>query len=583
MNQKNQQKKGRRRSIKIRIMLPVLILGIVAIISNITAISNIQKVNENAAEIADHYMKSLTELSSIKEQVLELHNLGLSHAVALDSKSMITTVDTIKANENQLKESLMAYEKYLDEGDKEFYQEMVAQFLTFRQALRRVCAFSANVQQSAANTAANTEVKPCVDQILSDISVIEEHAQQAAQTARDHLTSVYQFSLITNTATIAVGLLAILYAVYSANRHVLRPITRAEHELSGIIEAIDQKEGDLTRRVSILSNDEIAALGEGINIFLEKLQNIFRIITDNSQKMDVVVSEVLDNVKTSNNSVSEMSALTEELSATMEAVSNNAQTISENAESVSGEVTSIADRTKEINDYSKQMKVHAEEMAGKARANMETTSVKINEILSVLNQAIENSKSVDQVNNLTSDILSVASQTNLLALNASIEAARAGEAGKGFAVVADEISQLAAATRESANNIQTINVVVTEAVHNLAEHAQSLVTYMNESILPEFDAFVTTGDEYKRNATYIEEVMQEFDVKTDTLKVSVSEIAESIHTISHAIDEGVIGVSGTAENMQILVTDMDNINTQMGENKGIATKLKHETEIFTKL
>lgn len=578
-----EKKKKRRGSIKVRIMLPVLILGIVAIISNVTAMSNIRKVNQNAAQIADHYMTSLTELSSIKEQVQQLHNLGLSHAVAINSNAMIDTVNTIKEKETVLAESLKNYEKYLDEGDKEAYQEMTGQFEELKLALRRVCAFSANVQQSLANTAASTEVAPCVEKILSDIDMIEEHAKEAAQDARTHLSNVYSFSLITNSITIAVSVLAILYAVYSSNRHVLHPITKAEHELSEIIQDIDQKEGDLTKRVSILSNDEIAALGDGINIFLEKLQNIFRIITDNSQKMDVVVSEVMDNVKTSNNSVSEMSALTEELSATMEAVSNNAQTISENAESVNEEVISIAERTTEINDYSKQMKEHAEAMADKARNNMETTSVKINEILSVLNEAIENSRSVDQVNTLTSDILNVASQTNLLALNASIEAARAGEAGKGFAVVAGEISQLAAATRESANNIQRINVIVTEAVHNLAENARSLVTYMNESILPEFEAFVTTGDEYKRNATYIEEVMQEFDVKTDTLKESVSEIAESIHTISVAIDEGVTGVSGTAENMQVLVADMDSINAQMSENKGIASKLKHETEIFTKL
>ncbi len=578
-----EKKRTKHRSIKVRIMLPVLILGIVAIVSNLIAIFNIQKVNQNASEIADHSMTSLTELSSIREQVQQLHNLGLSHAVAINSKTMIDTVNTIKANEVTLAQSLKNYEQYLIEGDKQYYQEMQAQFDELTLALRRVCAFSANVQRSLANTAASTEVAPCVEKILNDISVIGEHATQAAQEARAQLSRVYSVSLVTNGITIAVSVLAVLYAIYSSNRHVLRPIAKAEHDLSEIIQGIDQKEGDLTKRVAILSNDEIAALGEGINVFLEKLQNIFRIITDNSQKMDVVVSEVMDNVTTSNNSVSELSALTEELSATMEAVSNNAQTISENAESVNDEVINIADRSTEINGYSRQMKVHAEEIADKARNNMETTSVKISEILSVLNEAIENSKSVDQVNTLTSDILSVASQTNLLALNASIEAARAGEAGRGFAVVAGEISQLAAATRESANNIQRINVIVTEAVRNLADHAQSLVTYMNESILPEFEAFVSAGDAYKKNATYIEEVMQEFDVKTDTLKESVAEIADSIHTISVAIDEGVSGVSGTAENMQVLVTDMENINVQMSENKGIATKLKHETEIFTKL
>lgn len=578
-----EKKLKRRGSIKVRIMLPVLILGIVAIVSNVTAMSNIQKVNKNAAQIADHYMTSLTELSSIKEQVQQLYSLGLSHAVAINSNTMIDTVNTIKQKEEVLAESLKNYEAYLDPEDQQFYQEMTAQFEELKLALRRVCAFSANLQRSLANTAASTEVSPCVEKILNDIGVIEENAKQAAQDARTQLADVYAVSRITNSITIIVSLLAILYAVYSSNRHVLHPIVKAERELSDIIHGIDQKQGDLTRRVSILSNDEIGELGDGINVFLEKLQNIFRIITDNSQKMDVVVSEVMDNVATSNNSVSELSALTEELSATMEAISNNAQTISENAESVNEEVVSIAERTGEINEYSKKMKNHAETMAGKARNNMETTSVKISEILSVLNQAIENSKSVDQVNTLTGDILNVASQTNLLALNASIEAARAGEAGKGFAVVAGEISQLAAATRESANNIQHINVVVTEAVHNLAEHARSLVAYMNESILPEFEAFVAAGDEYKQNATYIEKVMQEFDTKTETLEISVAEIADSIHTISVAIDEGVNGVSGTAENMQVLVTDMDSINMQMSENKGIATKLKHETEIFTKL
>lgn len=578
-----EQKKKKHGSIKIRIMLPVLVLGIVAVISNITAMTNIRKVNENAAQIADHSMKSLTELSAIKQQVQELHNLGLSHAVAINSNTMIDTVNTIKTKETELAESLKAYEKYLDENDKQSYQQMQEQFEQLKLALRRVCAFSANLQRSQANAAASTEVSPCVQTILGDIDTIEEHAQQAAQDARAHLDKVYAASFATNCITIAVSILAILYAIYSSNRHVLHPITQAEKELTEIIEGIDHKEGDLTKRVSVLSNDEIGALGDGINIFLEKLQNIFRIITDNSQKMDAVVSEVMDNVVTSNNSVSEMSALTEELSATMEAVSNNAQTINENAEAVSDEVFSIADRTTEINAYSKQMKQHAEEMADKARSNMETTSVKISEILSVLNEAIENSKSVDQVNTLTGDILNVASQTNLLALNASIEAARAGEAGRGFAVVAGEISQLAASTRESANNIQRINGIVTEAVHNLADHAKSLVSYMNESILPEFEAFVTTGDEYKKNATFIEEVMQEFNGKTDTLQISVTEIADSIHTISIAIDEGVTGVSGTAENMQVLVADMDSINAQMSENKGIATKLKHETEIFKKL
>ena len=194
---------------------------------------------------------------------------------------------------------------------------------------------------------------------------------------------------------------------------------------------------------------------------------------------------------------------------------------------------------------------------------------------------MRDSNSVNQVNTLTDDILNIASQTNLLALNASIEVARAGEAGKGFAVVATEISQLAALqSQEVANNIQRINGVVTNAVHNLADNANDLVNYMNESILPEFAGFVDSGSEYRDKASHIEKVMGEFEEKTESLKQSMDEIAVSISTISHAIEEGVNGVVSAADSTQVLVTDMDNISRRMDENYEIVDGLRERNCYF---
>ena len=222
-------------------------------------------------------------------------------------------------------------------------------------------------------------------------------------------------------------------------------------------------------------------------------------------------------------------------------------------------------------------------MEASAREIMESTGAKVNEILTVVNQAIEDSKSVNQVNSLTDDILNIASQTNLLALNASIEAARAGEAGRGFSVVATEISQLAAASQEAANRIQQINRVVTEAVGNLTEHSNGLVQYMNDSILPEFEAFVDAGSAYREKATHIETSMGDFTEKTEVLKKTMAEIADSINTIAHAIEEGVKGVSSAADSTQVLVGDMEDITRHMDENQHIAADLKRETEVFKKL
>lgn len=161
--------------------------------------------------------------------------------------------------------------------------------------------------------------------------------------------------------------------------------------------------------------------------------------------MERAAGEISDRVITSNNSVSDLSALTEELAATMTEVGRNAELINENASSVSNEVSDIAEKTDEISEYSKEMKHHAEKIEDIASTNMSNTKEKVNRILLVLNQAIEESNSIDQIDALTGEILNIADQTNLLALNASIEAARAGEVGKGFAVVADEISKHAGA------------------------------------------------------------------------------------------------------------------------------------------
>lgn len=570
-------------SIKMYIMIPVLILGIVSIISNAMAIMNIRNVNANASNIADNYMTGISDLGVIQQQTQELHNKALSHIIATNADTMISIMDGIKTEETELEENLAKYKEEMSEAEKQTYEELMTNYQGLKDAMANVAAYSANGNSEAAYACANGDLAAYGDVMQKNIDTLIEAENKGAASARSQLASVYNSALVSNSITIIISVVAILAAIFSVNKLIIKPISIAQREISQIISDIDRREGDLTKRVTVYSDDEIAALGKGINVFMEKLQHIFQMITNNSQKMDVVVNEVMDSVRTSNNSVSDLSALTEELAATMEEVSANAAVINTNAGEVRDEVNEIADKTSKINDYSIQMKEHAESMENTARTNMESTSVKVNEILSVLNQAIEESNSVNQVNSLTDDILNIASQTNLLALNASIEAARAGEAGKGFAVVADEISQLADASREAANNIQQINGIVTSAVHNLANHANDLVSYMNESILPEFESFVTAGSEYKDNATYIEAVMAEFNTKTDALKSAVSEIAKSIDSITTAIDEGVTGVTGAAENTQVLVGDMDSITGHMDENQQIAGALKQETEVFVKL
>lgn len=562
----------------------MFILGIVSVFSNILAVSNVRKVNAGATQIANRYMSCISELGQIQKETQAIHRLGLSHIVATDLETMMELVDTIRAEQEVLDGYLAQFEQYVTtDSDAENYNNLLTNYEGLKYEIANLMAYSAGGNNEGAYALANGAIAEYSTAMQTSIAAIETSVNASADAAKEELQSVYTSALVASVGTIVISIVALVAALVSVLKLVIQPLSRTEKEITDIISDIDNREGDLTRRVTILANREVAAVGSGINVFMGKLQDIFKMITSNSQKMEEVVNEVMESVMTSNNSVSDLSALTEELTATMEEMSANAYAINTNAESIKEEVNQIAERTTEINGYTKEMKAHADSMENAARSNMESTSVKVSEILTVLNQAIEDSKSVNQVNSLTDDILNIASQTNLLALNASIEAARAGDAGKGFAVVATEISQLAAASQEAANRIQQINSVVTEAVHNLADNANGLVGYMNESILPEFESFVESGTEYKKKASYVENVMNEFAEKTDNLKVTMDEIAGSINTIANAIEEGANGVANAANSTQILVSDMDNITQHMDDNQAIAASLKRETEVFKKL
>lgn len=575
--------KGKKKLSTKLILIPVFVVGFVSVISSGLSLKNLSKVNDAASQIVDTSMVGTEMLNDIEMETVNIHTLALAHIISTDLSSMIDIVSEVRNHEEKLKQLLDDYNPYVTLETKRNYRIICENYTSLVKECGNVMAYSAAGKNEEAYKTANGSIAKYSNNIEKAISSMREHVNSVTQEERKSLESTYRASVVTCTFTIAISIIALLFVVFAVVTMVIKPLLRTQKEINGIIVNIDNKKGDLTQRVTPINNAEVDAVGKGINVFMTKLQAIFKAVVTNSARMERVVDDVRQSVQTSNSSVSDLSALTEELSATMQDISENASVINTNTDNVAKEVELIAEKTDELTGYTKDMKAHAQSMESVARTNMESTDRKVSEILEVLQKAIEDSNSVKQVNSLTNDILNIASQTNLLALNASIEAARAGEAGRGFAVVASEISQLAAASQEAANNIQRINAVVTNSVNNLSDNANGLVSYMNDSILPEFERFVESGVEYNDKASFIEGTMTDFKEKTDSLKQSMLEISSSINTISHAINEGVNGVVSAADSTQLIVEDMDNISHKMDENYEIADSLKKETSIFIKL
>ncbi len=520
-------------TIQQRLIFPIILLGVVALISNALSVFNINNVNSNASNIVDNYMVGSETLQNIRYTTINIHKLALSHIVAVDYNTMITVVAQIKEEERTLEAYLKEYEKYITEDDEAVYAQLLENYNSFKHALVYLVCASADSKTQDAYAYANGDVAHFGSAIESNTDELYETVSARTASARQKLLFVYMVSLVIAVASAVTCLLLVLAAVRIIKKYVIMPIKGTVGTLQG-----------------------------------------------SSQKLDEVTGEVLKHTRTSGNSARGLSALTGSLSTTIQKVANNAAIINSSATNIKEDVHDMAQECSAIMEYSSAMKIRANEMEAAAQSNTEIIQKKASDILAVLEGAIENSKSVDQVDKLTKDIVTIASKTNLIALNASVEAMRAGKAGKSFAVVAAEIQSLANSCSETAGRIQEVNQVVTSAVHNLSKHSQDMADYMSETVLTEFQEFVRSGRQYKEDADYVKEMIDAFNSRTDRLRNSMIEIADSIESITKAIDGGVTGITGVADSTKSLVADMADITGRMDTNREIVEELKKQMEVF---
>lgn len=570
-------------SIMVKVLIPVAVLGCIAILIAVVSLNSMTAIQAESSNISNEGIRATICIDEINLAFANTQKLTLA-LCAQPSQDLYeyvaATLTEYQSNVATYEEELLAMDHYFTAEDMALMQETFDMITEAQSTTVQLMQLALSGDSASAVEQANAVMTEWADSIGNNMdSLIVSNDAAVKQNVQD------QEDLYNRSKTISLLLLALSIAVFVivvliVFKSVVSPLRKQTKELTEIIDSIKEGQGDLTKRVSIGANDEIGQSSDGINHFIETLQNIMGNIIHNSNVLDGVVDNVAESVATSSDSANDISAIMEELSATMEEVSATTSNVSENTASTEQMVQKMADQTKTMSAYAQEMKTRATDLETTATANMHNTSDMIGEITTEMNQALENSKSVEKVTQLTADILSISSQTNLLALNASIEAARAGEAGKGFAVVADEIRQLADSSRETANNIQTINEQVIQAVRGLVNASERIIAYINENILPDYQAFVEGGQQYNSDATHIDDTMAEYMQEAQNILETMTEIAEAIEGINHAVEESATGVTDAATNIDSLVQSMAVVNDQMKENSTVAKNLKKESEAF---
>lgn len=379
--------------------------------------------------------------------------------------------------------------------------------------------------------------------------------------------------------TLQIGGICLLLAILILTIIVSR-ITKGLMQVNAKIYDLVHNEGDLTQKLDVRSGDELELIAGNVNELLAYIRKIMIGISSGSMRLMSTSRKMVDHVSSADESITDVSATMQEMSAAMEETTSSLNQITEAIDEIYLSVERIAGNADAGKVSSQEMESRASGANDAAAEGEKKANIETEKMAASLNEKIAKSKSVEQIEVLTSNIIEITEQTNLLALNASIEAARAGEAGRGFAVVADEIGKLAGNSADAAAKIRQVSAEVIQAVDELAEGSQQMIEFVRNSTEEGFGGLVATSENYATDANAMRAMMEQFAQTAEELRSTMDGIRESISAVNIAVEESAKGIAGVSESSVQLTGNVNDIQSEASDNNGIAEDLATEVGKF---
>lgn len=379
--------------------------------------------------------------------------------------------------------------------------------------------------------------------------------------------------------TLQIGGICLILAILILTIIVSR-ITKGLMQVNAKIYDLVHNEGDLTQKLDVRSGDELELIAGNVNELLAYIRKIMIGISSGSMRLMSSSRKMVDHLSSADESITDVSATMQEMSAAMEETTSSLNQITEAIDEIYSSVERIAGSADAGKVSSQEMESRASGANDAAAEGEKKANIETEKMAASLNEKIAKSKSVEQIEILTSNIIEITEQTNLLALNASIEAARAGEAGRGFAVVADEIGKLAGNSADAAAKIRQVSAEVIQAVDELAEGSQQMIEFVRNSTEEGFGGLVATSENYATDANAMRAMMEQFAQTAEELRSTMDGIRESSSAVNIAVEESAKGIAGVSESSVQLTGNVNDIQSEASDNNGIAEDLATEVGKF---
>ncbi len=391
-------------------------------------------------------------------------------------------------------------------------------------------------------------------------------------TVKETLANYKRTAIIYTVVAVLVMLLVMTFLI----ERIMKNIKAVNDKIYDVVHS----DGDLTKELDVNSHDELEDIADNVNNLLRYIRGVVSQISLSSMNLNESVKNSLGNVEVTSGGINDVFGEMEQMSASMEETSASISQIDDAVKQMVETVHELMEETNNVSNLTKDISRQADDIRNRAVAEQDDVKDQAAQMAETLNDRIEKSGAVSDIENLTNQILNIASQTNLLALNASIEAARAGEAGKGFAVVADEITKLSADTSSTAEEIRKISAVVITAVNELAEESKQMLEFLETKTVGGYEQLVEVGSEYQNSSEDITGIMRNFETKFANFERSAQDMQEAMSAVSIAVDESANAIVAVTETSQRLSQNTDEVKGDASKNMEIAEQLKSEAEKF---
>lgn len=336
-------------------------------------------------------------------------------------------------------------------------------------------------------------------------------------------------------------------------------------------------DGDFSHRLddsSLKLKGELGEISRASNQMQQSVQGIIKSVMDESAKIYEAMLHTVSRISDLNGNIEDVSSTTEQLSAGMQQTAATMEEMNATSHEIESAVENIAKKAQETSFAAQEINSRALALKTTAKDSKDYAYDIYKSTNTELTQAIEQSKSIEQIRMLSDSIMQITSQTNLLALNAAIEASRAGEAGRGFAVVADEIRKLAEDSKKAVGEIQGVTSNVLGAVENLVNSSKNILSFVENTVITDYNSQVETSEQYSRDAAHIDELVLDFSSTSEELLVSINNMIKAINEITISTSEAAEGTTNIAVKASEILDKGNEVVQISGNSKDASDNLK---------